>query len=209
MVRLLNNQSHLRCLNNIPIGGEADCLLQVIVNPPLEVFALENGWFNNILSNVLTSKRQYEVTIENFRTCICLGFMSMVASLLGQWRKWVPSKLLIYELQDVMFCGEFEIFIQFPIWSCDEVCHLLDHVIDSKLWFTPRNDIQTFTKKCVNMYYMRQYKWFQFSLWRFGTYHELGFKFIFLCIENMSNTWYNIILLLSLCKQCQTFCSLF
>jgi hypothetical protein len=57
----------------------------------------------------------------------------MVASLLGQRRKWVPSKLLFYELQDAMFCGEFEIFIQFPIWSCDEVCNLLDRAIAFKL----------------------------------------------------------------------------
>jgi hypothetical protein len=41
----------------------------------------------------------------------------------------VPYKHLYYELQDVMFCGEFEIFIHFPIWSCDEVYHLLDHAI--------------------------------------------------------------------------------
>ncbi len=56
----------------------------------------------------------------------------MVASLLGQRRKWVPYKLLYYELQDVMFCGEFEIFIHFPTWSYDEVCHLLDRAITSK-----------------------------------------------------------------------------
>ncbi len=56
----------------------------------------------------------------------------MAANLLGQGRKWVPYKLLFYELQDVMFCGEFEIFIQFPTWSCDEVCHLLDRAIASK-----------------------------------------------------------------------------
>ncbi len=55
----------------------------------------------------------------------------MVASLLGQRGKWVPYKHLYYELQDVMFCGEFEIFIHFPTWSCLEVCHLLDHVITS------------------------------------------------------------------------------
>jgi hypothetical protein len=76
--------------------------------------------------------KQYEVTIENFRTCICLGFVSMVVSLSSQRRKWVPYKLLFYELQDVMFFGEFEIFIHFPTWSCDEVFHLLDRVIASK-----------------------------------------------------------------------------
>jgi len=56
----------------------------------------------------------------------------VVSLLLGQRRKWVPYKFLYYELQDVMFCGEFEIFIHFPTWSYDEVCHLLDRAIGSK-----------------------------------------------------------------------------
>jgi hypothetical protein len=38
----------------------------------------------------------------------------------------VPCKLMYYVLQHAMFCGQFEIFIDFPTWSCDEVCHLLD-----------------------------------------------------------------------------------
>jgi hypothetical protein len=84
MVRLFNRQSHLRCLNNIPINGEVGCFLETIVNPPWEVLALGYGQFNNILSNAPTKKRQYEVTIEYFQTCICLGFVSMVASLLGR-----------------------------------------------------------------------------------------------------------------------------
>jgi hypothetical protein len=52
---------------------------------------------------------------------------------------------------------------------------------------------------------MRQYKWSQSSLWRFGICHELQFKFIFLCIENMSNTWYNIILLLTIYSNVKLF----
>jgi hypothetical protein len=35
-------------------------------------------------------------------------------------------QILYYVLQHVMFCEEFEIFIHFPNWSCDEVHHLLD-----------------------------------------------------------------------------------
>jgi hypothetical protein len=127
MVRLFNRQSHWRCQNNIPIGREVDCFLEVIVTPPLEGFALGYGRFNNILFSAPTNRKQYEVTIENFWTCISLGFVSVVASLLDQWGKWVFYKHLYYELQDVMFCGEFE--IHFPTWSCDEVCHLLDCAI--------------------------------------------------------------------------------
>jgi len=44
------------------------------------------------------------------------------------------------------------------------------------------NDIQAFTKKCVKMYYMRQYKWSQSSLQRYNC-HELGFKFIFYVLK--------------------------
>jgi hypothetical protein len=66
MVRLFNRQSHLRCLNNIPIGGEVGHLLEVIVNPSLEVFALGYGRFNNTLFSAPTNKRQYEIIIENF-----------------------------------------------------------------------------------------------------------------------------------------------
>jgi hypothetical protein len=84
MVRLFNRQSHLRCLNNIPIDGEVGRLLETIINPPLEVLTLGYGRFNNIMSSVPTNKKQCEITIENFRTCIYLGFVSMVASSLGQ-----------------------------------------------------------------------------------------------------------------------------
>jgi hypothetical protein len=147
MVRLFNRQSHLKCRNNILINGEANCFLKMIVNPPLEVFALGYGRFNNILSSVPTNRRQYEVIIEFFWTCICLGFVSVVASLLGQWGKWVPYKHLYYELQDVMFFGEFEIFIHFPTWTCDEICHLLDCAIAFKWWFTFKKDIQAFYEK--------------------------------------------------------------
>ncbi len=66
MVRLFNRQSHLRCLNNIPIGGEVCHCLEVIINPSLEVFAFGYGRFNNILSSAPTNKKQYEVIIENF-----------------------------------------------------------------------------------------------------------------------------------------------
>jgi len=108
MVRIFNRQSHLRCLNNIPIIGEASCFLEAVVNPPLEVLALGYGQFNNILSNAPTNKNQYEVTIEYFQTCICLSFVSMVVSLLGWWRKWVPYKHLYYVLQIVMFLGSLK-----------------------------------------------------------------------------------------------------
>jgi hypothetical protein len=80
----LARNSHLRCPNNIPIDGKVGCFLKVVVNPPLEVFAFGYGRFNRIMSSARTNNRQHEVTIENFRTCTCLGFVSMVVSSLGQ-----------------------------------------------------------------------------------------------------------------------------
>jgi len=43
----------------------------------------------------------------------------------------VSCKHVYYELQHVMLCGEFENFINFPTWSCDEVRCLLVHDVTS------------------------------------------------------------------------------
>jgi hypothetical protein len=48
----------------------------------------------------------------------------MISNSLGQG-KWVPCKHMYYVLQHVMFCGEFEIFIYFQTWNCDDVYCLL------------------------------------------------------------------------------------
>jgi len=80
----LAKKSYLRCPNNIPIDGKVGRLLKVVINPPLEVQAFGYGQFNNIMSSAPTNKRQHEVTTKNFRTCTCLGFVSMVVSSLGQ-----------------------------------------------------------------------------------------------------------------------------
>jgi hypothetical protein len=85
------------------------------------------GQIYNILSGGLTNRRQYEITIGKFPTCICLDFVGMVANSLGRSMKRVPCKHLYYVLQHVMFFEEFKNFIHFPPWSCDGVCHLLDH----------------------------------------------------------------------------------
>jgi hypothetical protein len=111
----LARNSHLRCLNNIPIDGKVGCFLKVVVNPPLEVLAFGYGRFNSIMSSARTNKRQHEVTIENFRTCTCLSFVSMVVSSLGQWGKRVPYKHLYYVLRDVMFLGSLKFSFISPL----------------------------------------------------------------------------------------------
>jgi hypothetical protein len=74
----------------------------------------------------------------NFLTCTCLYFVIMISSSLGWWGKRVPCKHMYFELQHVMFCGEFENFVHFPTWSCDEVRYLLVHDVTSmyvKIYF--------------------------------------------------------------------------
>jgi hypothetical protein len=54
-----------------------------------------------------------------------MDFVTMVSGSLGKQGKWVPRKHMYYVLQHVMFCGQFESFIHFPTWSCNEAYHLL------------------------------------------------------------------------------------
>ncbi len=68
------------------------------------------------------------------------------------------------------------------------------------------NDIQIFMKKCVRVYYMRQYKWSQPSLWRYSC-HELGFKLFVFSILKHVNIWYNIILPLTLINNVKLYVS--
>ncbi len=61
-----------------------------------------------------------------------LGFCDYGCKFVGWVKKHVPCKQLYYVLQHVMFCGEFEYFIHFPIWNtCDVVQCLLACVIIS------------------------------------------------------------------------------
>ncbi len=59
---------------------EVGCLLEAIVNPPLEVPTLGYGQIYNVLSSCPTNRRQYEITIGKFPTCTCLDFVGMVAN---------------------------------------------------------------------------------------------------------------------------------
>jgi hypothetical protein len=67
------------------------------------------------MSSVPTNKKQYEITIENFGTCIYLGFVNMVVGSLGQCGKRVPYKHLYYVLQNVMFLGSLKFSFISPL----------------------------------------------------------------------------------------------
>jgi len=105
---------------------EVAWLLEATINPPLDVPPPRYGWIYKILFGQNPNKKQYEVTIGNFLACISLDFVTMISNSLRWWGKWVPYKHMYYVLQHVMFCGQFESFIHFPTWSCDEVRHLLN-----------------------------------------------------------------------------------
>jgi hypothetical protein len=76
---------------------EAGQLLEVIINPPLEVSLLDMDKFIRLyLAKIQTKK--YEVTIGNFPACICLDFVVTISNLLGQRGKWVPCKHMYYVL---------------------------------------------------------------------------------------------------------------
>ncbi len=63
---------------------EAGRLIEVIVNPPMEVASPRYGRIYKILFSQNPTKKQYEVTIGNFLACTCLDFVVMMFSLLSQ-----------------------------------------------------------------------------------------------------------------------------
>jgi hypothetical protein len=79
----------------------------------LKVPALGYGQIYKILCGKVSNKKQYEVTIGNFPAYICMDFVTMVSSSLGKQGKWVHVNTWIMYYNNVMFCGQFEIFIHF------------------------------------------------------------------------------------------------
>ncbi len=63
---------------------EAGQLLEVTINPPLEVPPLGYGRIYKIMFGQNPNKKQYEVTIMKFLACICLDFGTMIYNSLGQ-----------------------------------------------------------------------------------------------------------------------------
>jgi hypothetical protein len=57
---------------------EASWFLEMTLNTPLEVCLPGYGWIYKVLSGQNLNKRQCEITIGNFLTCICLDFVTMI-----------------------------------------------------------------------------------------------------------------------------------
>lgn len=190
------------------IQWEVGCLLEVIVNPPLEVHAPRYGWIYNILFNALENRKQNEVTIGYFPNCTCLDFLGIVVSLLGQWGKLMPYKYLYYVLQLMIFVGSLKNLFISPLGVMMQFVVCWTEIQLLRKWFMLRNDIWMLIERCV----------FKCIIWNNVNdlhFHSSGLlawfgisKITFFYFENMSNISY-IILPLSLLKQCQKIYILF
>jgi hypothetical protein len=65
--------------------------------------------------------------INDYLTCSCVDFLSMMALSLNKQGPWVPCKHLYCILQYAMYYNIKEPFIHYPFWSWNEVHRLLDH----------------------------------------------------------------------------------
>jgi hypothetical protein len=125
---------------------EVGWVFEATINPPLKVLLHGYGRIYKIIFGQNPPQKKYEITIGNFPTCICLDFVIMISSLLGWARgKWAPCKHMYCVLYYVMFCGEFEIFIHFPTWSCDEAhclltCNVTSMWIGMHFWIVIKNN---------------------------------------------------------------------
>ncbi len=64
---------------------EASWFLKVVVNPLLKVLAHGYGQIYMIIFYAIPNWKQYEITIGNFPTCICLYFVLMLSCSWIQW----------------------------------------------------------------------------------------------------------------------------
>jgi hypothetical protein len=78
------------------------------------------GWIYRLLVRLLENRKQYEVTINDYSTCNCVDFSSMMVLSLDKQRPWMPCKHLYYILQYAMYFRIKEPFIHYPSWSWNE-----------------------------------------------------------------------------------------
>jgi hypothetical protein len=71
------------------LGGWSSSSSKSMPPLPIEVLALKYGQIYNFLSNIQKTNKQYNVTIGNYIGCSCISFVTMMATSLGKWAKWV------------------------------------------------------------------------------------------------------------------------
>ena len=66
----------------------------------------------------IENQEVYQITLSNFPTCTCLGFVSMKgAALENGWKKWILCKHLYCVLQKRCLVTSFDKFIHYPVWT--------------------------------------------------------------------------------------------
>ncbi len=95
-------------------------LLIPSTNPPPKY-----GRIYHLFSGSLKNRKQYEVIINDYSTCSCVEFFSMMSVSFYRQGLWVQCKHLYYILQYAMYYGIKKPFIHYSSWSWNEVHRLL------------------------------------------------------------------------------------
>jgi hypothetical protein len=84
---------------------EVGWILEATLLTPSNIPPLGYGWIYRLFSGLPKNCKQYEVTINDYSTCNCVDFFSMMFASFGKWGLWVPCKHLYYILQYAMYFG--------------------------------------------------------------------------------------------------------
>jgi len=87
--------------NKWEVGWTLEATLLIPSNIP----PLGYRWIYHLLSGSPKNRKQYEVTINDYPTCNCMDFSSVMVTYLNKRGLWVPCKHLYYILQYAMYSG--------------------------------------------------------------------------------------------------------
>ncbi len=117
------------------------------------------------------------MTIGNYPNCSYIYIFIMLTTSLGRHHAWVQCKHILYHiLQNIIYYGHTKKFIHYPMWSWDEVQHLLAQV-----------------KACENQWYdnkivtMRRWGDLQLGFWITMTICNSLQFYVFLWVWVLSN----------------------
>lgn len=104
-IQLFSDLRHSKTWINIKIGGRSIVLyMELIFCHPHRFLLLGMDSFITSLSICPPPKKRIWIKIGDFMACICMDLITIMANLLGKWKKWVQSKHMCYILQHVMYC---------------------------------------------------------------------------------------------------------
>jgi hypothetical protein len=127
MGNMFNAHNHLPCQNNTTICGRLIDFLWplsshhwrflLLIMDKFKIFYVTRFQIENNM------KLQLGISQLTFAWILSLWFQVHQ----GNKGNGCHVNTWIIYYNNVMFCGQFEIFIHFLTWSCDEVCHMLGH----------------------------------------------------------------------------------